>query len=211
MSRRSCVSRETHDRLDMLVTELVRWQAIKNLVGPDTLQNVWERHVADSLQLAAHQPARGGLWVDLGSGAGFPGLVMAVLRTERAQGTTVMVESNARKCAFLRHVIRLGELDAEVMPARIDAAVPMLAARTTAVVSARALASLSQLLGWSFPLLRTGAVGIFPKGQDVERELQEAAISWSCDVALHPSLTDCKARIVVVHKAEPKGDTDVRP
>src|SRR5690349_14218219 len=95
------VSRETFKKLEILVAELSRWQGIKNLVGPSTLAQVWERHIADSLQLLDYAPA-GSRWLDLGTGAGFPGLVVAIAGAE--QGIAVsLVESNDRKCAFLRH------------------------------------------------------------------------------------------------------------
>ncbi|MCX7323817.1 MAG: 16S rRNA (guanine(527)-N(7))-methyltransferase RsmG [Hyphomicrobiales bacterium] len=195
------VSRETLAKLDVLTRELGRWQAIKNLVGPSTLNQVWIRHVADSLQLLDHaqQP---GAWLDLGSGGGFPGLVVAIVRTERREGTTHLVESNGRKCAFLRHMCRLLELDAIVHEGRIEQIVPTFEV-VFSIVSARALAPLIELLGWTNELLRKGALGIFPKGQDVENELHEAATSWVFSADVRQSLTDRDARIVLVRMGQP--------
>ncbi len=119
----STVSRETSQRLDVLVDELWRWQTIKNLVGPGTLAEVWTRHIADSLQLLAIEP-QARRWVDLGSGAGFPGLVLAIALAERAGAHVHLVESNARKCAFLRDVARLAGAPATIHEARIEAVAP---------------------------------------------------------------------------------------
>jgi 16S rRNA (guanine527-N7)-methyltransferase len=189
------VSRETSERLDLLVNELGRWQRIKNLVGTGTLPEVWTRHVADSLQLLAVEPeAR--RWLDLGSGAGFPGLVIAAALAERAGAEVHLVESNGRKCAFLRHAARLMGAPAQVHEARIEAAVPGFTAGRAEVVTARALAPLSQLVAWTEPLLKSGTVGLFPKGREVQSELTEAAKSWRLDADLIPSRTDPQGRIV---------------
>lgn len=195
------VSRETLANLDLLAAELVRWQSIKNLVGPVTLNQIWTRHIADSMQLLRYAPGPGP-WLDLGSGGGFPGLVVAMARTETREGTTHLVESNGRKCAFLRHIVRVAGLDAEVHEARIEEILPRFD-HSFAVVSARALASMSQLLIWTNQLLRKGALGIFPKGQDVERELKEAATSWEFSADVRQSLTDQKARVVLVRMTQP--------
>lgn len=197
------VSRETRDRLDIMVAELGRWQAAKNLVGARTLSEVWERHVADSLQLLPLVP-REGAWLDLGSGAGFPGLVAAIARRDVAGATTHLVESNARKCAFLRHVARLTGTPAVIHAERLEKVIPRLP-QQPAVVSARALAPLADLLNWCKELLMAGTVGVFPKGQDVEAELTEASRYWNLEVEQHVSRTDPKARILVVSGLSPRG------
>jgi 16S rRNA (guanine527-N7)-methyltransferase len=190
------VSRETLDRLDLLVTELRRWQRVKNLVGPATLDRVWTRHVADCLQLLDCAPdAR--VWLDLGSGAGFPGLVLAIAAPERTPGAVVhLIESNSRKCAFLRHVARLTGAPAVVHEGRIESEIAPLFGID--VVTARAVAPLTQLLAWSRPVLEIGAIGLFPKGREVEAELTVAAKSWTYEVDLLPSRTDSDGRIVRV-------------
>lgn len=189
------VSRETLARLDAYVALLERWQNVKNLVGPDTLADVWSRHVADSTQLAEHAPLQG-LWVDLGSGAGFPGLVLAILAAETATARVVLIESNARKAAFLREVTRVTGAPAEVHVARVELVVPTLPG--AAVVTARALAPLATLLDWANPLLTTGTIGLFPKGRDAEAELTAARRRWRFDADLLPSRTAPDARIVRV-------------
>lgn len=196
------VSRETEALLDRLVQLLGRWQAAKNLVGPATLVNAWTRHVADSAQLVALRPlARS--WVDLGSGAGFPGLVVACLQRDLPGMRVHLVESNGRKCAFLREAARTLGLPVTVHDGRIEEVIERLPGHVD-VVSARALAPLTDLLQMSRNLLTTGAVGIFPKGQDVEQELTEASKCWKIQASTVASKTDPKARIVIVEKAEPR-------
>ncbi|MFB0488243.1 16S rRNA (guanine527-N7)-methyltransferase [Methylobacterium sp. OAE515] len=190
----SRVSRETAERLDLYVAQLRRWQPIKNLVGPATLDEVWRRHIDDALQLLDLAPeAR--TWLDLGSGAGIPGLILAIAGTER--GIQVdLVESNARKCAFLTETARLTGAPVRVRNARIEAVID--AYQGIEVVCARALAPLTQLLTWTAPLLKTGTTGLFPKGRDVQAELTQASAQWTVVNDLVPSRTDSAARIVRV-------------
>lgn len=194
------VSRETVIRLDRFVAELVRWQKIKNLVGPSALPEIWTRHIADSLQLQSFAEKQGA-WLDIGSGGGFPGLVIAAVRTELGYGPVHMIESNGRKCAFLRHVVGSLALDAVVHEGRIEQEIPKLAV-PFAYVSARAVAPLAQLVDWSKELLRKGALGIFPKGQDVEIELHDASTSWEFSAEVRPSLTHSDGRIVLVRMTQ---------
>lgn len=199
------VSRETTERLDRLVIELGRWQKVKNLVGPSALTNIWQRHIADSLQLQNLRPEPG-VWLDIGSGGGFPGLVIAMVRTELSLGPVHLVESNGRKCAFLRHVIDQCKLDAIVHEGRVEQVLPALSFGVE-TVSARAVASLSQLIDWCNGLLRNGTVGLFPKGQDVEIEIQEASTSWDFRAELHQSLTDPGGRIILVRMLATEGES----
>jgi 16S rRNA (guanine527-N7)-methyltransferase len=193
------VSRETFERLELLERELRRWQAIKNLVGPATLDQIWDRHIVDSLQLLDLAPdAR--TWLDLGSGAGFPGLVLAIAGAERGLHVH-LVESNSRKCAFLRHIARLTGAPAKVHEARLETVVPGFVGKAD-VVSARALASLPMLLDWTEPLLKAGTMGLFPKGRDAEIELTEARKKWTFEAEILPSLTDPEARILRITSIE---------
>lgn len=192
------VSRETYDRLQLMVSELHRWQKIKNLVGPATLAEVWTRHVADSLQLAAAEPVAA-RWLDLGSGAGFPGLVVAIAITDRPGVHVHLVESNARKCAFLRHIARETAAPVTIHNDRIENVIDSFSGMVE-VVTARALAPLSQLLTWTAPLLTSGAVGLFPKGEAVEAELTEAGKSWRFDAEQIPSRSDPSGRILRIRR-----------
>jgi 16S rRNA (guanine527-N7)-methyltransferase len=194
------VSRETEARLAILVAELERWQSAKNLISGATLSHIWSRHVADSLQLLNHVPGNAQHWLDLGSGGGFPGLPLAAVFAGQSGRSMTLVESNGRKCAFLRHAARVMEIKVTIHAARIEQAligeVPKI--NTVDVVTARALAPLSQLLTWTEKLLTSGTIGLFPKGQDVDQELTEAAKYWKFDVTIHQSLTDSAGRILRV-------------
>jgi 16S rRNA (guanine527-N7)-methyltransferase len=193
------VSRETKEKLELLERELRRWQAIKNLVGPATLDHIWDRHIVDSLQLLDLAP-EAKLWLDLGSGAGFPGLVLAIAGAER--GLKVhLVESNSRKCAFLRHIARRAGVSATVHEARLESVIPDFIGKAD-VVSARALASLTMLLDWTEPLLKVGTIGLFPKGRDAEFELTEARKKWTFKADILPSRTDSDARILRITSIE---------
>lgn len=197
------VSRETEERLAILVAELKRWQQAKNLVSGTTLDEVWTRHIADSLQLLDHAP-QARRWLDLGSGGGFPGLVLGIQLAELG-GHIDLVESNARKCAFLRHAARVTGAPVTVHNARIEAVVDSFAGEVEAV-TARALAPLPLLLDWCKELLRTGVTGVFPKGQHLEAELTAAAKYWKIQATTFPSLTDSAAAILVISGAEKRAD-----
>jgi 16S rRNA (guanine527-N7)-methyltransferase len=194
------VSRETAVRLDRFVELLLAWQQTLNLVAGSTIRAVWTRHIADSLQLLGLAPVAK-IWLDLGSGAGFPGLVIACALADSSGCQVHLVESNTRKAAFLREATRILHLPAVVHCARIEEFMRHRGAAAD-IVTARALAPLPRLLEYAAPALERGAQGLFPKGQDVEAELTEAAKSWNIAAELVPSLTDPKARIVVVRHAE---------
>lgn len=198
------VSRETTDRLDRFVALLLTWQHRINLIAPSTIPKLWTRHVADSLQLLDLAP-QARIWVDLGSGAGFPGLVIACALADRPVAQTAevhLVESNAKKAAFLREAVRISGAPARVHGLRI-AEFMKGAPAGVEVVTARALAPLADLVAAAYPLLKTGAVGLFPKGRDVEAELTEAARCWTIAADLVPSRTDPNSRIVCVRAIEP--------
>ncbi len=190
------VSRETFDRLDRFADLLLTWQQRINLIAPSTIPKLWTRHIADSLQLLALAPGAK-VWADLGSGAGFPGLVLACALAETPGARVHLVESNSKKAAFLREAARVTGAPVEIHAVRI---VDFVDNRrdSVEVVTARALAPLVELLAQAYPLLTTGAVALFPKGQDVDAELTEAAKCWNIQASLVPSLTDAKARIVKV-------------
>nr|WP_127088894.1 16S rRNA (guanine(527)-N(7))-methyltransferase RsmG [Aquabacter cavernae] len=196
------VSRETMARLDLIVDLLMHWQKTINLVAPASLPHAWTRHIDDSLQLLDHVPQTPLHWVDLGSGGGFPGLVVAAVLAERAGSEVHLVESDTRKAAFLRESARKAALPVRVHPQRIEQAAPALAAGTD-VVSARALAPLPKLLELAAPFLAAGALGIFPKGKDAEGELTAARKGWTLDAELRPSRSDPDARILLVRRANP--------
>ena len=188
------VTDEVLAKLQLYADLLVKWQAKINLVGPDTLPHLWSRHMLDSAQLGALIPVKAKV-VDLGSGAGFPGLVLAIMLKE--QGVDVhLVESDQRKCAFLREVNRVTGAGATIHTARIEALEP----RDADVVVSRALASLDKLINYAdIHRLSTG-ICIFMKGKRWQEELTEAQKHWTLGVRDHPSCTEPAGRILVLNK-----------
>jgi 16S rRNA (guanine527-N7)-methyltransferase len=191
------VSRETLVRLDTFVNLLLKWQQHTNLVAPTSLGLVWTRHIADSLQLLDLASERAQTWVDLGSGGGFPGVVLACALTDRPGARMILVESIGKKANFLQECVQTLQLPALVHTCRIEDFVRSFS-DSVDVVTARALAPLPTLLAYAEPLLKRGAQGLFPKGQDVEVELTESTKSWKIDAALVPSRTSEQGRILVV-------------
>jgi 16S rRNA (guanine527-N7)-methyltransferase len=179
------VSRETFD--DVIAFEAVfrRWAARINLVAPSTLPELWSRHVLDSAQLAKIKPAAG-KWLDIGSGGGFPGAVIALILKERAGASIDLVESNRKKAAFLQTVMGQLAAPAKVHARRIEDAYILVG--QPEIVTARALAPLDALLGLAEPWLAAGASGLFHKGREYPRELAESADSWKFDLVEHRSL-----------------------
>lgn len=166
------------------------------------MAEAWTRHVEDSLQLLGHAPSAR-RWLDLGSGAGFPGLVLAIALADIPDASVHLVESNARKCAFLRHAARETGARAKVHESRLETAIPEFIGRVE-VVTARALAPLDRLFTWTKPLFDAGSIALFPKGRGVQAELTEAEKSWKLTAEMLPSLTDSHARIVRVTSLEPQ-------
>jgi 16S rRNA (guanine527-N7)-methyltransferase len=218
------VSRETFGRLEAYADLLRQWQTVKNLVAPSTLDVLWPRHIADSLQLLPLAP-QARVWLDLGSGAGFPGLVIAIALMEVKRNAAVghwdhggahgvrpagsdpilvhLVESNARKCAFLAEVARRTRAPVEIHGDRIELLVEKRRIESVEVVTARALAPLGKLLGYAHPFLSAETRCLFLKGRDVEREIEEARSQWQFDVRLVPSQTDEHGRIVILNSVKP--------
>ena len=197
------VSRETTARLDQFVDVLLQWQRKTNLIAASTIPRIWTRHIADSLQLlplaeGAHR------WVDLGSGPGFPGLVIAAALAGKPQAEVHLVESNGKKATFLREAARHIGAPALVHAVRIEDFAKGFDRRPD-VVTARAVAPLTKLLRLAHPLLKTGAQGLFLKGQDVAAELTEASKYWTIDAALVTSKTNALSRVVVVRSLKPVG------
>jgi len=184
------VSRETLERLETYDRLLKKWQKAINLVGPKTVSHSWERHFLDSAQLFGMAPekARSGVWLDMGAGAGFPGLVIALLGARHVH----LVESDLRKATFQREVIRATGAPATVHAVRMESLEPF----PVDVITARAFAPLEKLLEMAYPFWREGAVALFPKGRDVELELTQATKCWKMSPDLLESRTDPDARIL---------------
>jgi 16S rRNA (guanine527-N7)-methyltransferase len=193
------VSRETLGQLLTYVALLEQWQPRINLVAGATLPDVWHRHIADSAQLLALAPGAQ-TWLDLGSGAGFPGLVIAILAQGDSMPRVTLIESDRRKSAFLSEVARRTGISVEIHTARIEQIATQRILPSVDVVSARALAPLVRLLPLSLPFFGDATLGLFPKGRDAESEVAQARADWAFDVEMTPSLTDAAARIVAIRR-----------
>ncbi|MFY0616053.1 16S rRNA (guanine(527)-N(7))-methyltransferase RsmG [Shimia sp.] len=189
------VSRETLARLAVLADLLVKWNPRINLVSKSTIDALWERHILDSVQTLRCAPKNAESWVDIGSGGGFPGLVIALMCDEPESPETVtLIESDQRKCAFLRTVLRETGAKATVVTDRIEKAEP----QNAKVLSARALADLSLLLGFAERHLQASGTAVFPKGARWQKEIAKAQESWSFDYEVVKSITDSEAVILKV-------------
>ena len=193
------VSRETFLRLEAYVALLTKWQAAINLVSRDTLNDVWRRHIQDSAQLAALIPPEAETITDLGSGAGLPGLVLAILLEKPVH----LIESAGKKASFLREAARLTGAGAIVHQERIEAVAPFV----SDVVTARALAPLDRLLGYASRFSGPDTLFLFPKGARVDDELTAAAKSWTMNVTRHQSITDDDGVILAIRSVVSGGST----
>ena len=194
------VSRETEARLDRFADLLWTWQAKTNLISPATLPKLWSRHISDSLQLLDIAPTAK-VWMDLGSGGGFPGMILACALAGTPEAHIHLVERNGKKAAFLREALRVTGAPGTVHLAGIEDIVD----RTESpidCVTARAVAPLHQLVGYAAPLVKRGAKALFLKGQDVEVELTEATKYWNIEPRLHSSRTGGHGWIVEIEKIE---------
>jgi 16S rRNA (guanine527-N7)-methyltransferase len=191
------VSRETFAALQAFEVEVRRWTPTVNLVSRGSLDHLWGRHIDDSAQIFRACPPDAERWLDIGSGGGFPGLVVAVLARELKPGLKVtLVESDQRKAAFLRQTAQKLGLSVEVLAKRVESLPPQMAD----VVSARALAPLSDLLGLAFPHLTADGTALFPKGARHAEEISEARRFWSFDLESRPSASDPDAALLIIRK-----------
>jgi len=195
------VSADTEARLDKFVALLLQWNATTNLIAPSTIDDLWVRHVADSLQLLDLAPGAK-VWVDFGSGGGFPAIPLACALAGIEGARVHLVESNGKKAAFLREAVRATGAPAEVHAMRAENFGDSFGDKAD-VVTARALAPLKSLCDQAFPLIARGATGLFPKGQDVEAELTETTKYWTVEANLVPSRTSPDGAIVRIRSLRP--------
>jgi len=186
------VSRETLTRLEAYAGLLIGWSARINLVGRDTLADLWRRHFLDSAQLGPLVPDNARSLIDLGSGAGFPGLVLAILGVNGVE----LVEAGSRKSAFLREAARVAEAAVTIRPCRIAA----VAAHPVDVVTARAVAPLDRLLDLARPFLGPDTVCLFPKGERAAEELTLARKRWTMTPSFYQSISDPRGVILRLHE-----------
>ncbi len=190
------VSRETLDSLEAFEREFLRWSAKINLIASSTAADLWNRHILDSAGILKLVPADARRFVDLGSGGGFPGVVLAILLKDRPGTQMTLIESNAKKAAFLRTALGVAHAKGVVEVARVEQSKAR--AAQFDVVTARALAPLPMLLELSEPWLCSGAVGLFHKGRDYEREVKDARDAWTLDLVKHPGTADAESVVLEI-------------
>lgn len=191
---------EVQERLAVFVALVERWNPKINLIARNGISDIWTRHIADSVQLFRHLPGSPSRLTDLGSGGGFPGIVLAIISaTLNPACDHTLIESDQRKAAFLREAIRATGIRASVLAERIETAPP----QASDVVTARALAPLETLLGLASRHLNESGVAIFPKGVGYPAELEAAREAWDFSVDAVPSATDPQARVLVLRNIRP--------
>lgn len=191
------VSRETAERLEIYCRLFNKWSSSINLTSASSVQDFWDRHVRDSIQIyrLRTDPIQ---WVDFGSGAGFPGLVTAICLTELNEGWVHLIESNNKKAAFLRTVIGETGARASVSSERIEAVTSALTG--VQAISARALADLNQLLEYSYPVMKDSDVrAYFHKGRDYQTEINNARMRWRFDLVEHQSIVERDSVVLEIH------------
>ena len=192
------VSRETLENLKLYAEMLRQWNAIHNLVSKGSLEDLWRRHFFDSAQLAPLIPATARSLVDLGSGAGFPGLVLAEIFRKRQEFRTVLYEATEKKCRFLADVAARLDLDVDIRNARAEGAT----AEAFDIVTARALAPLPELLAYAQRFFGEDTIALFPKGQNLASELTNSHKSWKMITNKHPSMSDPTGIILEVRELQ---------
>jgi 16S rRNA (guanine527-N7)-methyltransferase len=194
------VSRETFGRLQEFELLFQKWNARINLSASSTMGEAWERHILDSAQLFQMAPMANH-WVDLGSGGGFPGLILAFLLRDRQGSSIQLIESNRKKASFLQAVTGQFDLPARVFAKRVEDCYPLVV--KPEIVTARALAPLPALLDLAAPWLTADAVALFHKGRDYRSEVTESAHRWSFDLIEHTSMIDPQSAILELRNLRP--------
>ena len=203
------VPRETIHRLVCYAEILNEWQARQNLVSAATLPHVWNRHFADSAQILRLAP-NANTWLDLGAGAGFPGLVIAILQANHANFRVHLVESTAKKCAFLAEVASATSAPAEIHCMRIEELGRTATSLEPEIITARALAPLPRLLGLAAPWFRPGVRGLLLKGCDVRQEIDAAKRRYDFTYELHRSMTAVDSSIIEISKVSKRKKAKAR-
>jgi 16S rRNA (guanine527-N7)-methyltransferase len=192
------VSRETESRIAALVDLLDRWRDKTNLIADSTFPSVWTRHIADSAQLIAFAPDAK-RWLDMGSGAGFPGLVIAIQLADVPGAMVHCIESDGRKCAFLREAARATGAAAQIHPVRVEAIAPESLGPVDAV-TARAFAPLRLTLKLARPWMERGAIAVFPRGESARDQIATLPKAWAHAIETLPSVVNPKAAILRIRQ-----------
>ena len=188
------VSRETIERFEAYQAILTKWAARINLVGASTLAAFWHRHILDSVQILPLARPAAATWVDFGSGAGFPGLVIAALLQSRDGAQVSLIEASAKRCGFLREAARVMQVRVEIVNAKLEHVTP----RPVDIITARAFTALDRLLAYGEPWQGPQTQALFPKGEEVSAELAQASTNWLFKSTLHPSVSDARGCIVEI-------------
>ena len=197
------VSRETLLKLRAYEASLQEWQNKFNLVSKSSLDDAWNRHFIDSMQLFKYIPQSAQSLYDFGSGAGFPGMVLAIMAAEKTPYLKVsLIESIGKKTLYLKHVSEICSVNVEILNQRIES----LSKNKVDVITSRAMTSLNDLLSYAYPFCKKETVCIFPKGKKHQEEIDEAKKHWQFDCQIHPSETSPEGVILVITKlAKVKG------
>ena len=191
------VSRETFDRIALYVHLLTQSAGDQNLIAPSTVGNIWERHVLDSAQLVRFEPFNGASWADIGSGAGLPGLIVALL----VKGPVTLIEPRRLRAEFLRDVVSKLDLAHRVT---IECAKVERVQGKFDVITARAVAALDRLVAITEHLSKSETVWVLPKGKNAQTELAQAQVNWHCDIRVEQSCTDPESQILVLTRVGAK-------
>ncbi len=195
-----CVSRETADDLIGFEVLFKKWSKAINLASPNTLETLWERHILDSVQVFNLAPQAKN-WLDLGSGGGFPGVVLGIM-LKQTGGTIRLVESNSKKSAFLRNALAQFRAPGQVVNARIESCYEQIT--VPEIITARALASLDKLFELTEPWMTKGAKALFQKGRDYQREIDESLTKWKFDLVKHDSAIEADSVILEISNLQPR-------
>ncbi len=188
------ISEGAFGRLESFQELLQKWQRRMNLIAPGTVGEIWSRHILDSAQLLKYIPTeRATTIADIGSGAGFPGMVLAICMKDRGAGRVTLIESDRKKCEFLKEAARVTDVDIDIHNARAE---DMASGAAFDVITSRATARLSLLFEWATPLMRGGSFCLFHKGENWVTEINEAKLHWSFDVENLPSLSSATGCII---------------
>ncbi len=187
---RFAVSRETFEKLSIYYDLLLLWQKKINLISTTTIHDAWERHILDSCQFANFIVPRETSIMDIGTGAGLPGLILAILGFR----PITLVDSDQKKCIFLQEAAAKLNLKVTIIPQRIE----HIKTSAASIITSRALAPLNQLFTWSSPLLSPSGKCLFAKGENYAKEIEEALINWKFEIFVHPSLTHADARLLEI-------------
>jgi len=192
------VSRETIERFLAYQAILTKWAPRINLVGASTLGSFWDRHILDSAQILPLARAEARSWVDFGSGAGFPGLVIAALVQPLNGGQVTLIEASTKRCGFLREAARAMQVQVDIINDKLENVKP----RPVDIITARAFTALDRLLAYAEPWQGPQTQALFSKGEEVSSELAQASTNWLFKSTIHPSLSDARGCIIEITECQ---------